>query len=216
MSKILKLLVPGRKDLSGRWWHRLVNVLIYGTTILVLIVAGVILVSSSWSWLNYSYPAFSFETAYETTSGKVVNCRVRNIDIPIEAEASCGGNKISTSDFIARYNKVIRDQFGSQLSTDCGFIRNADGLLAQAAIKCMREKADLAPINTDYIEGHRGDWLKIYSTTAKENVSIVWGEFFKVFGLSLLMVVGWFIFWMSIIYRAVLYIVFGKQKKVIE
>ncbi len=74
MKKLFNILLVRRTEVENKWWHRLISVVIYGSTILVAISAITLFVLKSEMWKKYSYTAFSFEDNYSTAQGKEVRC----------------------------------------------------------------------------------------------------------------------------------------------
>ena len=87
----------GRQDWAPeRWWHRLLRVLIYVSTFLLLVVSGAIVADRA----EYFTYAYSFEPEYSTVSGigSEETCRVSDSDY-----LSCGD---SAEQLIERYLKA--------------------------------------------------------------------------------------------------------------
>jgi hypothetical protein len=245
--KILSILFVNRLEIENKWWHRMVNVFIFGSTILVAIFAISLFVSNSEMWKKYSYPAFSFENNYSSTKGKDVNCF---IDFK-PAGVSCGEYadekgpyeakyEVDLSDFIKRYNKAIKDEVGqSTIDKICSAgkalqaDRNKLGVegLDQKMLSCMSLTVDIAPIQLSDFPSNPNNqhltydeyltekqvsflswlWLNI---KAKMITSIIYPILFQNLIYVILATLGWFIFCESIIYRTILYIIYGKRKEV--
>ncbi len=245
MKKLLNILLVHRTEVENKWWHRLISVIIFGSTILVAIFAITLFVQNSEMWKTYSYTAFSFENNFSTAQGKEVNCFIDFKPTGVSCGEYAGGKgpyeakyAVDLSDFTKRYNKAIKDEVGqSTIDKIC-----ADGKALQAErdksgiegldpkmISCMRLTVDIAPIQiedfpsklnyqrltydeylTDKQIGFvRSLWLGI---KAKMVTSIIYPVFFQNLLYVILAIVGWFIFWESLVYRTLLYIIFGKKK----
>jgi hypothetical protein len=233
-------------EVENKWWHRLVRVLIFGSTIVVAIFAITFFISNSEIWKQYSYPAFSFEDNYSTTKGKEVNCFIDFKPTGVTCGEYAGGKgpyeakyAVDLSDFTKRYNKAIKDEVG-QNTTDkiCAdgkaFQSERDKLgiegLDPKMLSCMRITVDIAPIQiedfpsklnyqrltydeylTDKQIGFiRSLWLGI---KAKMTTSIIYPIFLTNLLYVILAIIGWFIFWESIVYRTLLYILYGKNDR---
>ena len=247
MKKILSILLVHRSETDNKWWHRLVSVFIFGTTILVAIFAISLFVSNSEMWKKYSYTAFSFESNYSVAKGKEVTC---SYDYLFE-KISCGeytGEKgvyevkyeVNISDFTKRYNKVVKDGIGqSVIDKICAdgkiLQRNRDNLgidgLDSKMLSCMALTIDVNPIRINYFPSNLNNQRITYSEyltdkqvnfiyglgldiKAKMTTSIVYPVLFLNLLYLVLTILGWFIFWESIIYRTLLYIIYGKKKSI--
>ena len=73
---------------TEKWWHRFLRVLMYVSTCIVLVVAGLLLISASNNY-TYSY-SYSFEPNYEVEKGEERNCSYYKYDDSV----NCG--EIST------------------------------------------------------------------------------------------------------------------------
>lgn len=246
-ERLLNILLVHRPEVENKWWHRLVNVFIFSTTILVAIFAISLFVSNSEMWKTYSYPAFSFENNYSSVQGKEVNCFIDFKPTGVSCGDYAGGKgpyeakyPVDLSDFTKRYNRAVKDEVGqSTIDKIC-----ADGKALQAErdklgiegldpkmSSCMSLTVDFRPIQiedfpsklnfqrftydeylTDKQIGFVGSlWLGI---KAKMTTSIIYSILLQNLLYVILAVLGWFIFWESIVYRTILYIIYGKRKSV--
>lgn len=151
--KFLNLLIVRRPELAGKWWHRLANVLIYGSATIVLLLGLVIILSDP-----PQYP-----TIFTFTSGTQFCTELRQ-SVPIHAPNIIYNSTPTTLKINAEALSQV--QINTLVDNDCG-------LFSGMSIK--------------------------YSTYAV-----------YVFE-SLIISLVWFIFWESIIYRAIVYIVYGKK-----
>ncbi len=85
---------PTRDYVPETWWHRLLWVLIYGSTALVLVVIGMMQLDGA-TYLTYSY---SFEKTYDAIRGDETDCSVYEYS----KDVWCGELK-SSQVFIERY-----------------------------------------------------------------------------------------------------------------
>lgn len=233
MKKLLNLLLASRPETENKWWHRLVSVIVFGSTILVSIFAMMLFVSNSEIYKKHSYIAFSFEDSYSAAKGTEVDCTIEVKPF----DASCGGEKFDTSDLVKKYNSMIRDYLGvSTIDQICPIStvkeRSQPGSrLTIKDISCIRIRSDLVPISSGdfYIEvdgqviydSHLTDdqtryltglWSKLLLLKAKRTTEIIYPVFFQNMIYVILATLGWFIFWKLVVYRTLLYIVFGKRK----
>jgi len=158
MKKFLNLLIVHKPELKGRWWHRLANVLIYGSTIVFLVFGFTIL--------------FNFSNF-----------------------ACLSGNKLLT--------KVLTN---AELQENIQTIENSNA--SQSVINgTIQSYKDLYQQDSD------GTWemksLHVcFMTNSHDQVIFVEDVL-----LSILFTFIWFIFWESIIYKAIIYIIYGKNKR---
>lgn len=238
--KISGILFVNRLETENKWWHRLVNVFIFGTTILVAILAIALFVSNSAIWKTYSYPAFNFEDSYTTVGGKEVDCKVSPKPFDIE----CNGHVVDSSDYTKRYNVVIKKKIGQKvIDKICAegkaqqAIQNELGIerLDPEESSCMTLTVNISPIQEDdfpsrinnqvvtydkYLTSDQVIMLRIsflesiWGTKAKEVTAIIYPVLLQNLLYVILSISCWFIFWESIIYRTVLYIIYGKKKSI--
>ena len=251
ITKLKNLLLVRRTELENKWWHRLANVLIFGSTIVVAIFAIALFVSNSEMWKQYSYPAFNFEDNYSTAKGKEVNCAIHFKPTSVSCGEYAGGkgpyeakyNVVDPSDYTKRYNAVIRNKIGQNtIDKIC-----ADGRALQAErdklgiegldqkmVSCIRLASDVAPIQIgdfpsklnyqrltydEYLTNEQIGFVGSLprrlglGIEAKMTTSIVYSVFLTNILYIILAVIAWVIFWESIIYRTILFIIYGRTKR---
>ena len=186
-EKIKTILIPWREHLERKWWHRFVNVFIYGSTTIVIIIAMIIPLTDKVGW-EYKYTSYSFEPGYSMASGRVVDCKFYAYDYT-GPSIDCGDISKST-DFLTRYTKAKGTPGTIDLSYDT-FQKVRLGLKA----------TDDQILNAGIKEG-KFDGIKV-----KRETNILYGNLIKYFFIALLIILSWFIFWESIVYRIILYIV---------
>ncbi|OGY99514.1 MAG: hypothetical protein A2945_01500 [Candidatus Liptonbacteria bacterium RIFCSPLOWO2_01_FULL_52_25] len=178
MKKIINFFIPSLGGVKIQWWHRLCDVLICGSTLLIIIFGTVALSTAIFSyseWRNYTFAAFSFEPGYESAAGQEVGC-----DGSGRLFRNCGGITVYVGDKIP-----TEDQFKKAINT------------MEAQGKEPHE-----------IQG----WLDSFKTfTAKMVTKFDYAKMFGSILVGLFVVIGWFIFWESIIYRTLIYVVYGKK-----
>ncbi len=185
IKKIFYIFVVYREELPKKWWHRLVNVLIYGSTIIFATLILFISFSDSY-WKKYSYTSYSFESNYSTAKGKEVDCYFYGYS-RVAPSIDCGDLHNST-DFLNRYIKAISDSW---------------------LITSMRTSmTDDQLVNSMIRDGDIAKNIKV-----KRQTTILFRELFKGILITILIILGWLIFWESIIYRSLIYIICGRKTK---
>jgi len=103
-QKIKSIIIVERDILKNKWWHRLANVLIYGSAIILAIFLLLIIPFSDYStWQNYKY-TYSFEPNYNTADGTETNCDF--YDHEYTAPGIYCGDISNSTDFLIRYRKA--------------------------------------------------------------------------------------------------------------
>ena len=182
MNKLSNLIFVRREGLEQKWWHRLAKVLIWGTTVVVLIIGIVTIVSSSHYKNNPN-----FDTTKFIATAQQQGVDYADLEIWLLENGQYG-------------RAVLPVQQNSNI--------NNGGPLTSEQLKQM--DSDLSKpepqstIDQDLITRNNLDRIAFNQT---ENYLIKKGLI-----LIILLPIAWFIFWESIIYRAVVYIVYGKRK----
>jgi len=210
-EKIKKILIPWRENLDKKWWHRLALVFIYGSTIFMAIFLAILLVSEGNHWVSESYTAYSFEKGYLMAKGKEIDCKFSATglsDLPVVSIFRCG-DLSSNSEFLDKYSRArgtyekleeVRKQ------TDDTFVGNR---ILERVGRIQRANATDNEILVQLIQGGELDNIKV-----KRVYSVDYASLLGNWGIYVLLVLGWFIFWESIIYRVILYIIYGKSKTI--
>jgi len=180
MKKLIKFLLVQREELNKKWWHRLANVLICGSTIVFFGFFIFNIVGTS-AYKEYSY-IYSFEPNYSQAKGQETPCHLEAMDYG-GPYISCGDIYTST-EFLTRYDKA-RGTYNSSTTSD-GYDKAMDLMIRWGELKDIKAK-----MITNY------------------NYNIL----FKDIGLLVLLTIVWFVFWESIIYRAIVYIIYGRKNK---
>lgn len=241
MKKLLNILFVKRAETENKWWNRLFNVFLGATAIMVLLSAFFLTLDSyNHNWVTYDPVAFSLESNYQQTSGKEFLCNwsiddTRSANEPIKSIIECKGVDIPLNDarrYGALYdtaNKKLRQTDGIEALSDKYVQICKDEVSAQtfpttytgtltpaliAQIRCVdsREKAD--PSYNQLYEKYQNDLKSLAYIKVARNVHIgsILGDIALLVLIPLLSVLIWILFWSSIIYRSVLYIVFGNKK----
>lgn len=185
MKRLVKLLIPNRRGLEKRWWHRLANVFIYGSTILILIGTISLTISGKSNFEEYEYTSYSFRSDYEAAKGKEITC-------------------------------IFRTYTSIPSSIDCGEFINVTYFL-DAYAEGRGTQEELSGLRADYsderiLKGLKNtgnlDNIKVKRTTTNK-----FGSILQMAGIMIAVPLAWFIFWETIFYRALLYVILGKRRK---
>lgn len=203
-AKLLHIVIPRRGGLENKWWHRLIVVLIYGSTIAVFIYIGVNIsiniFRKDFKWESYHY-IYSFEKEYNAAKGTEENCDIRKDENTVYI--SCGDIKTKTE----LLNKIAESKGqGDELVKrrfSYGHFVNRPSL---SELMDAAEKFD----NDMVLNGIKnGDFqnLRVKINSHIRYFEILWPVF-----LLVVFTILWFIFLYSIIYRTVLYVIYGSSE----
>jgi len=237
MKKFLNLLIVNRPELAGRWWHRMANVLIYGSTIVVLILGITVICLSCSSWTILRYTSYSFEPNYSSASGKEVSCYFYpSFDFSGTESSLSTGNPIidcgdiSSSQELLEKIPVSEDpkpeilplsyftqMYGNKIASTTGLDEEFHGSYVQAILAQALRNTDGSIVTPNefvnqqinYGTSH-SDWIN--NIKVKERTFTLWNILVADIFHVLITTLIWFIFWESIIYRALIYIIYGKRK----
>lgn len=195
-EKILNILLVRRPEIQNKWWHRLANVLIYGSTIIVAVSLVCLFISDIFSgnsgWKTYHY-TYSFESNYSQAKGEESSCSNSSsgIRLWVNPMLPCG-DIYNSETLLTRYAKDngTYDQLIQKISQSDGSWQSYDQLLNES-IK-------------------NGDFPNVIKV--KKQPVISYTILIEHTLLILLFILLWFIFWESIIYRAAVYVILGKNK----
>lgn len=180
LQNIINFFKDNRPDLQNRWWHRLANVILYGSSLLLFLsILGLFLLEQPWEITTYHY---SFELDYENIDAFESNCNF--LGTSYISVSGCG-DIYSADTFLERYTKA-RGTF-SKLEE-----AYTKGATAQQIIKGLKENNALSDIRV------------------KKAISNDYTVFILLFGVLIVAVPVWFIILRNIIYKTILYIVLGK------
>lgn len=209
----LKFFIVNRDSLPDRWWHRLANILIYGSTILVTLLGALIIFIDS-SYTKHIFTTYNFEPNYMTSPGEEVDCDFSIEYSPITKSVLCGGTPVDGSDVVTRYNKVMREIYGLKNDYCKDDIRDSSGRLTESSLQCSREKYDIIPIESrSGTGGLAASNFRLHVLLKVKSISsFLYFEFLKDLSTIIMIMVGWYIFWESIVYRAIIYVIFGSKK----
>lgn len=242
MKKILNILFVKRVETENKWWHRLFTVLLFGSAIILFILTISLFISSfdNGSLVSHRPVAFSLEQNYQEVSGKELSCKEnldwdnRQANTPIGTIIQCDDVTISYSDakrYGELYNladeklkikygiKDLNDKFTQMCKDEVSLqtfptTYSGSGTLTPAVIaeiRCVNLKENADPIYNEYQNS-----LKSINLNIKVVSSINFEAIFLdiVYWIFVPIIIGllWILFWSSIIYRSILYIIFGKKK----
>lgn len=176
--------MPSEHAFKQKWWHRLLKVLIYGSTIiLALFIAGLVYGDSSWKHYQYTY---SFEANYANASGVEENCRFITYTTSYLSPTIDCGEYWSSTDFLNKFTSArgTLDQLNESRKTG----NLTDEQLMAGAIKLG----------------------KFYGITVKKETIVLYGDLLQNIFWLLVVVFAWFVFWQSIVYRIILYVIYGR------
>lgn len=199
-KNIFSRLLVRRSETNGKWWHRLVLVLIYGSTIIIAIGALIVpAVMEDDFYAGFSEPvlqAHNFQEKYTETSGEELRCEPMKYAILFECGSYSDRTIVSLNEFLEENVEFpgLYDEYWDKW-------REAGDKLAD---KYLAEEI--------FLEDN-----KINLSEFDFRIKIVHlpksGDIFMALCLYLIIVFGWIIIWESIIYRTILFIAYGRAHK---
>lgn len=186
MKKIYRFVFVQKEGLVDKWWHRLVNVLIFGSTVAVFVIYLFLFFSDEFNWKKNIYTAYSFESNYDKAKGKEQNCSFVTLSSDFISIAC--GDIFNASDFLTRYSK-------------------AKGTYEKLQQLKIDKNIDEEKILRGGIKSRDFDNIKV-----KKDTIVLYKDLFIFLSLLLLLLFCWFVFWESIIYRTIIYIIYGRNK----
>jgi hypothetical protein len=226
MKKLLNFLLVRRTETENKWWHRLFSVLLFGSALVVLVFAVLLNVDSSdHTWVTYKPVAFSLEQNYQQANGKELPCNwsfdtTRAANEPIKSVIECKDVEIPLTD--ARTYGALYDTARKNLETQYGLDKystancpksTGETKLSPEQISCIRkvfadEEAD--PAYPQYQEALKNlAHIKVMRDT---NFGLMLTDIGLWVVVPILAAILWIIFWSAVVYRSILYIIFGKKK----
>lgn len=184
---IKNIIFPQIEGLEKKWWHRLANVLICMSTIIILAISSISLCQD-----QHAYPVISydFEHNYNQAKGREVICE----NLPYLSNQDmwhCGDYVVDVSDIALRYKESF-------------YSNNSNTILDSSKGYTLEELKAMGAVEL------KSTAIKLKAKIADNAVIVI----FKNIGYLILITFGWFVLWESIIYRVFLYIVYGNKKKV--
>jgi hypothetical protein len=197
MGKFKRFFIVYREGLEKKWWHRLANVLIYGSTIFIFILScciGFFHLDQNFgntNWKIYSY-TYSFESDYSQAKGEEFSCNY----------SSSGYQTIICGDaetLLTRYAKAngTYDQLIQKTS------QSGEGYISDfmTYYQLLSESVKNGSFPSQ-IKMKR-EPVVLYNILSED---VLIGLLF-----TILFILLWFIFWESIVYRLIVYIILGKK-----
>ena len=216
MKKILEILLVRRTEIQNKWWDRLINVLMYGTTIVIAIISFSLLSDLSVKkYIHHTYTAYNFEDNYSINMGKEVGCIYGTYSIV------CGDVAIQRSDIITPKNTLKQLIGYSKANPTSDIASQLEQAITSGAYdqQAADEGVDLSwagrPVPTDQQLKERriiNLLRENKDVKIKQETEILYLSLFKDMATMILITLTWFIFWQSIIYRTFAYIIYGKKK----
>jgi hypothetical protein len=241
MKKLLNFLLVRRSETENKWWHRLFTVILFGSGILVSVFAIFFTVDSyNHTWVTYRSVAFSLEANYQQANGKEFPCNwsfdtTRAANEPIKSIIECKGVEIPLNDarqygtlyevaegklrqtdgikeLDDKFTQECKDQISTQTFSDTYSGTLTPAFIAQ--IKCVDSKEKVDVEYNQLYKRYQNDLnnLARVKVVRDVNYGTMFGDVLLWLIIPILSLVIWILFWSSIIYRSVLYIIFGKKK----
>lgn len=222
MKKLLNFLLVRRPETENKWWHRLFSVLLFGSALFVLIFAVLLNVDSSdHTWVTYKPVAFSLEQNYQEATGKELSCeRTLNFSGEERLIIKCEGVDISPQD-ANRYKELydiaennLEKQFGLDKYNiaKCSKSR-INGKLSPEEISCVRENLDAWQADPQYPKYQEAlKNIAHIKVTRNTDFGLMLTDIGLWVVVPVLVTILWIIFWSAVVYRSILYIIFGKKK----
>lgn len=199
-------------EFSSKWWHRFAKVFIYGSTVVIFIFSTFWFFTSFSDWNNpdpkYIY---SFEPKYKEIFGFTQPCTFLPANDESFTSIKCGnvgekwkgGNYGYLPDFLDRYSKSIeyKEEFLTrEIVKNNSFFNplNSEGFA-------------YGKLNIDYIKLNKKIEQKQFNNISAKKIVLL-GPLMRNVGIMFLVPILWFIFMKSVIYRSIIYIIFGNKK----
>ncbi len=244
MNKLSNLIFVRREGLEQKWWHRLAQVLIWGSTIVIAVFTFLLFFVGN-SFVHYSYSAYNFQPNFATAKGKIESCTFEkggdpevfnstktarvlyNPNSPTNGfnPIQFGATPVFTNDGDFYSPEIICGDVNFQAydSNENNYPSIKEFLYSYAQYNENSQEHELLfnssgqdemliPVDLNIVMNggiDRGDFSNIQTKRVthfllrKFIVSIL--EFVGI-------ILGWFILWESIIYRTIIYIIYGKSK----
>ena len=232
MKKLLNFLLVRRPETENKWWNRLFNVVLFGSGIVVFLLTIFLVINSyNHNWITYNPAVFSFEQNYNEIDSKEIPCT--------KGLFSCKGIDISKQDesrYWTLYQTAVtslQKQFGMDKYNydDCPhttyqkpinilfdkiFGGNTTADYPTQLIDCVNKIYNDMKANPSYSE-YQTAVKNLYDQpsvkiTRNIHYGIILTDITLWVVIPIIAVLVWIVFWSAIIYRATLYIIFGKKK----
>lgn len=200
--KFKDLVLVNRPETENKWWHRLAQTVTYlGAVILVFSIPTYFIVTEDLELFDTEITSFSFEDNFFSARGKEVNCLIFENQTQSKYESSyeisCDGDKVTSNEFLMLHvpsyilNKALINE-------------NNDSFDWSQQV----EEGDL--IISEIFERTNGNFSakKIHVLHPHDSA-----EIFRYIFIGIVAALAWVFIFQSIIYRILLYIIYGKNKK---
>ncbi len=232
MKRLLRILFVKREETKDRWWDRLFYVLLGGTSILLLLLSIFLtftLGSFNDPWVSYRPVAFSLEPNYKTASGKELSCiedyfafNVADNEPMADGEGiKCDGVVLSESDsrrYVALYHAAdenLQKQYGlDKYYADTSACPPSTAKLSDCVFNAIMKSSNDKQADPSYSKYQ--DNLKNLArikVTQEINFGVILRDLASWTLIPILLVLLWVLFWSSVVYRATLYVIYGKKAK---
>lgn len=182
------------QEFVNKPWHRLLNIIFYGSTIAIALVVFFSVSFTSWNWENRQVTAYSFESGYEQAKGN---------------EELCFFTK--NYDYDSNYDRYIyyspKIDCAGFYSSESVLKRYLDPTLFARMAGEIEMKAD--EIVNKAIENGEFDNVRVKVVTDFEFLSFLQYIFIGVIA-GLFFATLWFIVLVSLVYRVALYVIYGR------
>ena len=232
MKKLLNFLFVNRQETENKWWHRLFMVFLFGSGILISISSIFLFYNNNHNWITYNPAVFSFELNYDKAQGEEVHCS-QNL-------FSCGSTNLSKEDedrYWASHQISVTNlqkQYGMDKydvnscphdSSQNLFFIVADRISKKTIptrvfptqlVNCVNKVMSDMESDKAYSEYQTSlknlDVNTSFKITKNINYSTIISNIASWIFTPIITILIWILFWSSIIYRSLLYIIFGKKK----
>lgn len=228
MKKIFNIFLVKRIEIKDKWWHRLFTVLVIGSAIVLFIFSFFLMLdySDNHTWITpYRPVAFSLEQNYKEVSAKESNCVIdyfmfnisKNEPVRNGAGIKCEGVILSNFDskkyaelyFLAR--EELEKQYGFDKYFDKTPCLNSSDKFCEMDIIAEGVRAEQKDPFYNQFQNDEENLAKI-KIARDVNFGVILKDIALWLIITIPVLILWVIFWYSIIYRVILYIIYGKQK----
>ncbi len=221
-NKIINIFFVNRAETVDKWWHRLFKVLLVASTIFIFTVTILAVIDSqNHVWVTNKPVAFSLEPNYQKVRGEEIPCEENlNFNDGDRLIIKCEGVDIPTQE--AKKYKELYDAADNNLEKQFGLDKYSitkcsqpriNGKLSPEEISCVRENLDAWQADPNYSK-YQEEVKKLARIKVIRDVDF--GLMSRDIGMLLVTplfcALVWFILMNSILYRIVLYIIYGNKK----
>lgn len=221
MKKLLNFILVNREEVKNKWWHRLFIVLLLASAIILFVSVFFSTVNdNNHVWLTYHPVAFSLEPNYQQANGKELSCDY-DISAFIHGEGlKCDGVILSEADskrYTALYSLAEKnldkhygfdkyfDTSACRASAPADKISDCEFDIVMKGSKAEQEDPSYAQYQIDLKN------LAHIKVARDVNFLIMFKDIALWLIIPIIILFLWVILWGSIVYRSILYIIYGKQ-----